>query len=399
MLLLPIDSNARIDINNMDLNSFSADGFTIESNHEVPEDVRAQIAPAVKESKHASETGEPSKDEPRVIRPIPPEKEITRQHVDSSGKEHDEQGKFKARGSGKPDGAEALGDDAGAPPEKPQKEPAKAAEPDEAEESEKPSKAEKRIRKLVEDRNELERLLAAERRDRERLLAEHQAKQPAQSSEPEIDPNEPQEEDFSDHKSYTKALAKYEAKKLFEETQREQSAQRYAEMIVKLRNDFRETVQRAGGDEFLDTLPEEIKNLRPHYDMGEGEKPGPLNFLASEILHSGDRGIELMKYLAANPTVFRRFSTPLLPHEYGKLMGRIEAALDAATAGTPAQEPSKPKAPPFEPKGSPPIRPVSGGPHNVDSDDDLDDLVSRGAISFDEYNKRANARERAKRHA
>lgn len=361
----------------MGLDSVQFEGFTVESNHETGEQVKENF-----NSKPVDQS------EARVIKPIPPEKELTKQTLDGSGRTHDETGKF-AGGESQDAKVEAASDEKPAEPE------TKPAEPEP-----KRSKAKERIRGLVEEKKELERLLAAERRDRERLFQERtQSRQEPTQSEPENDPYEPQREAYADDKSYTKALAKYEAQKLFYEARREEQAQAYAHSVIQATDTFRTTVEKAGGDKFLASLPESIRNLKPTYSLADGEKPGPLNFLANEILHGGERGISMMKYLADNPSVFRAFSSPLQPRDYERLMGKIEAALDAATAGASASEPSKPKAPAFEPKGSPPIRPVSGGPHNVDSDDDLDELIASGKISFEDAAKRMNKRDRAKRHA
>lgn len=90
---------------------------------------------------------------------------------------------------------------------------------------------------------------------------------------------------------------------------------------------------------FFESVAPEVKALRPLAALAPGEKPGPLNALAEELLDS-PAAPQIMRHLTAHPETLDAFRTCRSPREVLARFARLEAQFDApAAAATPAPHP------------------------------------------------------------
>lgn len=279
--------------------------------------------------------------------------------------------------------------------EKPKEEAKADEEDDKAEDKPKETKEEAQKRKqgarervLEATRKEAEAKRIAREKDAEvqKLRAELEAlKAPKKEvvpatktakAAPEDDP-EPDHEDAEKYPEgrfdpqYIKDLgrhaARQEAREHDSKRQEKERTENFGRAVKELHAKSLEAVEKAGGDAFLKEMSDDVLTLEPSFfALERGERPGPLNALADEVLRAGEHGPRLMRYLTDNPDVIQRVST-LQPHEAGKferIMGTIEAKLGDANAGAPPPKLEVSKA-------KPPVRPVTGSP-KTDSEE-LDD--------------------------
>jgi hypothetical protein len=79
-----------------------------------------------------------------------------------------------------------------------------------------------------------------------------------------------------------------------------------------------------------------------------------------------------MQVLSEDGDLFRRFESARTPYEFERLFGKLEARLEAATVGKPAE------AEPFKP-ATKPVRQPAGGPVTTTEKE------YRPGMSFEEY--------------
>jgi len=382
------------------------DGFTATSNAETQEAIadvlNANVGRAGDDEPETESTDGSrgrSKDGKFVsVRPIPPDK--LKAKVDEKAGPDDD---VKSDDDVKPDEDAKAEDDA---EDEPKKEAGAKEEPKEkpkAEETkeERDSKAKQRIHEVIEQRRQVE----AENR---RLRAELASMTPAQRAQPPATdtagsdglPPPPKEADFQDYSDYVRAQSEHSAlvamQRMLSGAQQHQQKQEFAEKVHGALGAFHDGIEKAGGEQFLRSLPPEITTIQPSFivrpDGSVESLPqneiGPLNVLADEIIAAGPKGPTILKHLSENLDTYRRISSAASPDAVYRILGGIEA-LTAATAGNPA-----PSVPRYEPKANPPVKPVTGSPSVRDDDVSIND-----EISFEEHVRRENERELKKRRA
>lgn len=320
------------------------------------------------------------------------EADFETEKVDVKGKTHAKDGKFKGQAKAQEDKdgeAERAGEGQGA----------KGSKEGEVK-PERPSRAKDRIHELVEERKATERELEAERKERaqerERLQAlEAEVRalrqpKPTEAPKPQQAADEDKEPDFNDPEfandpdGYTKWIkthnrwaARQEAKSVTDRLQREAAGRQYAEKVKGEYEAFESAISEAGGPEFSKNLPPHLLNLTPTLFLEKGERPGPLNALADEIIRAGTNAPVLLRYLSEHEDVYRRISTAPSRDAFNRELGKIEAHMEGVTADT---SPSRP----FEPKAKPPVRSVTGSP--LTPEVDLSEVSD-----FDQYMSKRNA--------
>lgn len=262
---------------------------------------------------------------------------------------------------------------------KPADEPEKAPEPAEDAEDGKPSRAQARIQQLARERNE-------ERKARQELEArlarlEAQAAPPARAeAEPAKKPaGKPMPDQFETYEEYVEALTDHKMEERLEKLTRQAEEQR----AVKARVDeiggkldgFRKRIT----PDVLERVDPRLLDLKPSFEVPPGEPLGPGNALADELIES-EIGPQVMLYLTQHEDeVIGLFKSPNRL-AFAKAFAKLEAKLGGA-ASEPA--PAAPKE--TYSNAKPPVRPVT--PSAV-GDEDIE-----GIEDFDEYVKRANARD------
>ncbi len=135
---------------------------------------------------------------------------------------------------------------------------------------------------------------------------------------------------------------------------------------------------------FWDTVKPYADRLVPARELQPGQQPTAINAIADVVLDS-DIPDKFLRHFRDNPADFQRLST-LHPVQVFREMGKLEKSLEAATSTGPAS-----KAPVVS-QANPPLKPVSGSP--VISDDDG---TPEGDLPVDEFFRRRTAQERARR--
>ena len=151
---------------------------------------------------------------------------------------------------------------------------------------------------------------------------------------------------------------------------------------------------------FADALSERIKtdpdfpkridprlvNLQAPWQLEEGQQLTAWNAIAAEITDSS-LAPELLLHFTEHEDEIQRLAT-LGPRELTRAMAKLEAKLEAATAGTPA-----PVIPSYEPSAAQPVTPVTGAATTADGPPDVENS------SFEEWFKHHNAQEKKRRRA
>lgn len=350
----------------MNFASVTTDGVTVESNTESEAQLRESLG--VKEQPAVASDG--------VTDSAPKGDEVVTDEADTAAKSAD-----KSRVETAEQKAERERDEAG-----------RFAKKDPA----------KRISHLTWEREEARREAAREREraaELERRLAalergEKPAPKPAEAPAARVadlkDP-EPQESDYEDYGKFLSAHARWSARDELRQqqaavqqreaaTKREQAAQqRYA--------GYAERIEKAGGDEFLSKLSPEVMSLRPISVLEAGERPGPLNALAEELLDS-PYSAQLLQYFSEQPEELRRFGALHTARELLRELGKLESRFDAASTTGPAQ-----KAPVIS-QAKPPVKPVTAAPVVSDDPpgDDADDEAHRAYWNRVEMQRRKPGR-------
>lgn len=259
----------------------------------------------------------------------------------------------------------------------------------------KKKKPQERIDHVTWEREQARREAATERERREALERELHAlrssrSEPAPAPRPApqvaIDPNdpEPKEADFEEYGKFVKALSRWEARQEY----REQDAQRQAHASQQTRETFH--VQRATQFQSrIGTTPEDIAaataDVHPailQLPLSSSLQPGQraLGMHAlGDALSESENPRALMRYWTEHFDDFRRL-LPLHPIQVIREVGRLEARLDPAPAGSGSQPPPVSQA-------KPPIRPVGSAPASSDESPGDD-------TSFDDHIRYHNAKEK-----
>lgn len=333
--------------------------------------------------------------------------EIEVRQTDGDGKKaRDAKGKFVAKPI--PPGAEPRRPEAQEAEEKAPAEEKKAIKPspeakEEAEakvkekEEREAAKAEtqERIQQLLGDRKraqeERNALLAEVRALREEVTRSREPQQakPKHEALPDNpkDPR-PKEDDFDNYAEFVEARARWAARQEYsgvrERAEVEQRARMYQAAIQQSMTNFFEKVNAAGGAKFVQEASF-LQDMHPSFTLEQGERPGPMNALADEIIRSKDP-IPLIRYLSNNEDALHRFSTVQNKAGFDRLMGKVEAAMEAE-----AQANTAPASIAYTPRANGPVRPVTGASSTTDGELDPD------KTSFEEWFSKMNAREREAR--
>lgn len=348
--------------------SVESDGITVESNTATEAQMRDSLGiketPAVE--KTAPVVGDESDGEQRETKPVVPANETPEQ---KAARERDEQGRFTAKGKD----------------------------------------AASRISHLTWEREEAKREAARERAAREELERRYAPREPVKAAEPakptgritkdelqryKAMPDAPQEKDFEDYGDYSLALNLFATDKRNDEheTTRTQAAQveRRQMETHQLFSTYAERVDAAvkSDPEFLNKLSPEVLALTPMSALGRGERPGPLNALAEEVMRS-KHTTALMQFLSDHPERFQRFEA-LHPREF--MNEFAELVSDVRQGAAPIAAPAL-KAPVVS-QAKPPVKAVTASPVVGDEPpgDEADDEAHRAYWNRRELAQRAKRR-------
>ena len=338
-------------------------GFEVISNTETPEEMREVLGvePEAEEaSKAAALLGKKGGEATakRKLAPIPDRKP-------AAGDSADEASEKKPAKEAKPVEKKAE-------PEKPETKEAKPDEDEDApagetkeQKAERKRSAKARVEQATRETAELKRKLAARDRENEELRRKVNPPKPQPTGEPRV-------EDYEEPEKYLEARDTYNRQKW----EREAEAKRHQEEIQeRIQTDMKRTqaaVAKMGGKQFLDSLDPVVAGLEPSFVViARGERPTAENALADEFFRAGENAPRLMSYFSEHPEEIQRFST-LLPFDFVREMGKIEARLEAATADTPAPESEVSRA-------RKPVRSVTGAPPSAGDEDDSQEA------DFDKY--------------
>lgn len=198
----------------------------------------------------------------------------------------------------------------------------------------------------------------------ERLEREKQAPaqpQPAQErrSAPAAD-DAPREEDFESYPEFVRATARYEYAKAAEKAQREAHAHRAASEHVQRINSvvdgYRGAISKATDEDpdFADYVRPITDRLVPSFTLPADEPRNGWNWLADDLISSGESAPALLRYLAEHDDDLQRIAALSMPRAVTRELAKIETRLAAATTGTHAEREVS--------KAPPPVTPVTGSP-------------------------------------
>lgn len=215
-----------------------------------------------------------------------------------------------------------------------------------------------------------------ERTERTRLAAEVarlSAPKPADTPAPakvEAKPQDdarPKQDDFETYDAWVEALTEYNADRKIAKLQKEASDRFQAQQASHARNEgFRTFFGRMGeaakaDPAFTEKTVNFVGRLQTLSMLGEGQQPDAFTALSEEIFTS-KQSPALAVYFSENPDEEKRICA--LPSRSAVIreVATIEARLSAATTAT------APRVAVSQAK--PPVRPVAGSPHTVDSEPD-----------------------------
>lgn len=245
------------------------------------------------------------------------------------------------------------------------------------------AESERRARELE------ERLQRAERGERpaEERAARPGAQPGAKAGQADEDP-EPQEGEYEKYSDWVRAHGAWSRREGIREVQRTQraheaGARAAAELdsflggwgkvladTAKADATFTETAKAV-----TDQLGYPTRVLRVMRDAGQlppGFQPTAKNWLADDLMSAPDLAPARLRYLSEHPSEIQRLLTLRTPRDVTREMGRLDAGLEAVTAGT--------RSRPEVSKAKPPVTPVTGSPHTDDPDE--------SEMSFDQLARR-----------
>ncbi len=254
-----------------------------------------------------------------------------------------------------------------------------------------------RVQEATREAAEARRELVSERTERQRLAAEMaqvravldaaargQRGAPAERAQ---NGGKPTEEEYENYADFVEARARWAARQEYSQVAN-YAAQQHAEAkrTERIGKDVDAMIERvtAASPNWGQEFSQEVLSLTPSFMLPAGGRVGGDNIVADEIVRS-QHGPGLMAHFTANPTDLQRIASLRTPREIAREMAKLEARLDAATTGDSAKAESS--------KAKPPVRPVTGSPQDADPTEPTDDLP------FDEWVRRANAKDRRARSA
>lgn len=359
-----------------------SDGFSVSTNKGTTEDLEANL-----KSEAAPLDGAP--EDPKEA-----EARETKAAAAKLGKKGGEAAaRVRAKADKEPDDLEADGE----PKPKEAKAEPEDKEPDIPKDR---SEAEKRrhdpavrLAQLAREKNDAKREAEEARAEVAKLKAERAAPaKPEVEKEPEkaAAPKKPTPDDYGTYEDYVEALADFKAderiRKMRQEDESQQKADRAVEDIKKRGNTFRERVFAADASvqERL-AKPEALafmKELQPSWAVPPGTAMRAINDISDAIIYS-EHAPQLLLYLAENPDALDKLQGLPDPPAVHRAMGRLEAAVSHEAAPAPDAVP-KPVVAYSQAKS--PVRPISGTPAAVEDDPDAED-------DFDAYKRKADARD------
>lgn len=220
------------------------------------------------------------------------------------------------------------------------------------------------------------------RRERDALKAQSEAKPPVKVEAP----NKPLRANFPSDEDYVEAIADWKAEEKVKayRTETEQAA-RVKEFtgtidgILAHHKSFGEEHEKADPG-WRSKMTDDVKDLlhKPIFFQDPGAQLTADNFIADEIYMSGDKWPLLAIHLSENPEELKRIrdlrSAQDVQVEMRILTRTLKSAAPQATA--PKSEVSK---------ALPPVRPVTGAPHNIAEEGHTPERASR--VGLDEYSR------------
>jgi hypothetical protein len=380
--------------------SVETDGLQVSSNSETQEEMQEILGVTPEKPPEGSEEKTVEK---------PPEKPKEKVAVDSTGREHDEKGRFKAKPiPDKPKTERGTWDAASGQWKEQPKEAAKAEESKgEVKEEKPPEKAEEEKKKSrpgrLDARQRVEqatRAAAELRRSHEAALRENEALRQALGVKKEAEPakDKPQDGDGrpeltegKDPVEFVREMSEWAAQKAQREADQKREQQEYVSRYQQEAARREETFAKAMGEygkqepDFTERIDPRLLMLTPTWNLQEGEQPSVWNAIADEVAASS-LAPQLLIHLTEHEDELQRLAT-LRPRELTRAMAKMEAKLEAAKTGTPA-----PEVPPYRPSAAEPVTPVTGAATTAEGPPDEN-------APFEVYAAYWNKKDREKRRA
>lgn len=252
--------------------------------------------------------------------------------------------------------------------------------------------AKPRIDELTFQREEAKREAAAAKAERDEARREIETLRASKTpAGPTQDPRdvEPDPADAAKYpdgqydRAFIKDQARFEARAEFREQQKQarthyEAEQRQRTIGTRIEKYLERVTATEPYDALMTRVAPEIQALRPSHALAAGERPTAHTAVADALLDS-DTPAALMLHLTEHPETFRRLLT-LHPIQVIREIGKIEARLDTAPAGSVSA--------PLISQAKPPIKPVGSAP-SVSDDEDLSNDAD-----LDKHVRIENARER-----
>lgn len=197
----------------------------------------------------------------------------------------------------------------------------------------------------------------------ERLERERTAPPADARPEPRAEaPQKPKPEEFESYEEYLDARDKHNREEWTREmTQRQQAhetASRHVQRIAGAVDGLKASIAKAveTTPDFHERVSPEIMGFMPSFTLDRNtQRPNATNGIADYLLSAPDRAPDLMLYLTEHPQDLQRIAALSSSHAVTRELAKLEARLDAVTAGVSSEPPKSSQA-------NPPVRPVTGAP-------------------------------------
>lgn len=233
-----------------------------------------------------------------------------------------------------------------------------------------------------------ERQLAEERKTRTPAAPAEERRAPVQAAT-----KAPELAEFKTYEDYVDARSEWKAREVIRgerEAAAKESEQRQAHEGIKAAlGDFFGRLEKAATEDntFKDRTRSVQEKLVPTFTLPAGQRPGPLNVVADEVINS-DHSAAMLAHFADNPDEFQRIATLRTPREIARAMAKLEARIEDGAEAVTADTSSEPEVS----KAKPPVRSVTGAPRIANAEPNEDS-------SYDEHKGFYNARDAQKRRA